>query len=180
MNLCRAILLGCFLLPSICLAQGGWINRQGDLVPETESVKSQDGFSAMFVITADKNWQEKWDTPPETVPHFSEAKEVGPGEELYILTFLANPKADAESGMTDVVCDFIVLRPDGTDSARELDMPCFKVRLHGNPRSVYLSEASLKYVAEPADPRGTWTVLITVKDRARGVAIPLRGSFVVR
>ena len=179
MKLSYALLL-LLLAPLVAIAQSGWIDMQGDPVPESESAKSRDGFSATVLITPDKDWQKKWDTPPETIPHFSEANDVGPGGELFILTFLANPKVDPASGMTDIACDFIVLRPDGSDSTRELDMPCFTVKLPGDPKSVYLSAASLKYVAEPADPRGTWTVLVTVKDRLRGVDVPLRTSFIVR
>ncbi len=157
-------------------AQSGWRDMSGKPLPETDSAKSKDGFSASLMITPDKDWQEKWNTPPETIPHFSTADEVSAGGELFILTFLANPKLDL-SGMTDVACDFTVSRPDGSKSADELNMPCFKTKLTTNPTSVYLSAASLKYVAEPADPRGTWTVKVTVKDRLRGVSIPLRTSF---
>ena len=160
-------------------AQSGWRDMKGNPLPETDSSKSKNGFSAALIVTPDKDWEEKWYTPPETVPHFSEANEVAAGGELFILTFLANPKADA-SGMTDVACDFVVSRPDGAKSVDEQDMPCFNVKLTTDPASVYLSSASLKYVAEPADPRGTWSVSIVVKDKVRGVEIPLHTSFVVR
>lgn len=176
---CAALLALC-LLPAVCFAQNGWIDMQGNAVPETDEAKSRDGFSAMVLTTRDKDWLEKWNTPPETVPHFSGASEVSAGGELYILTMLANPMVDPTTGMTDVACDFVVLRPDGSDSTRELDIPCFKVTLSTDPRRVYLTGASLTYVAEPADPRGTWTVAVTVKDRLRGVDIPLKTSFVVR
>ena len=180
MKISRILLPFLLLVPLVSAAQSGWIDMQGNPVPESDSAKSRDGFSATVLITPDQDWQEKWNTPPETVPHFSGAKEVGTGGELFILTLLANPKVDPASGMTNVACDFIVLRPDGSDSVRELDMPCFKVLLPGNPKNVYLSAASLKYVAEPTDPRGTWTVSVTVKDRLRGVEVPLRTAFVVR
>ncbi|MFC3816464.1 hypothetical protein [Lysobacter sp. GCM10012299] len=166
-------------LKPVATAQSGWIDMQGNRLPDTGTAKSRDGFSASVLITPDKDWQEKWNTPPETVPKFSTAKEVSLGGEIFILTFLANPKVDGQ-GMTDVACDFIVVRPDGSDSTRDLDMPCFKGKLLGDPTSVYLSAAVLKFVAEPADPRGEWSVAITVKDRLRGVEIPLRTAFVVR
>lgn len=176
----RAAVLAALLLPLLASAQDGWKDMQGKPVEESESVKSRDGFSAMLVVTPDQDWQAKWNTPRETTPHFSSASEVGPGGELFILTFLGNPKVDPGSGMTDVACDFIVRRPDGSDSVRELDVPCFKTQLPGDPRSVYLSSVWLKYIAEPTDARGTWTVLVTVKDRLRTVDIPLRTTFVVR
>lgn len=166
--------------PAASMADDGWIDMQGNPVPESDSAKSREGFSATVLVTADQDWQQKWDTPPETIPHFTTAREVGPGGELFVLTFLANPLVDADSGMTDVACDFVVLRPDGSESTRELDMPCFKVKLPGDPRSVFLSAASIKYVEEPTDLRGMWSVRVTVKDRLRGVEIPLRTSFVVR
>jgi len=174
-----AVVIALMLVPPYAFAQSGWIDMQGKPVSESDSTKSRDGFSATVVVTPDKDWRNKWDTPPETIPHFSESKEVGPGGELFILTFLANPKIDQASAMTDVACDFIVLRPDGSDSTRELDMPCFKAHLPGDPKGVYLSTASLKYIAEPADPPGTWTVIVVVKDRLRKVEIPLRTDFVV-
>lgn len=180
MRICSLWLIGLLLLPLPSVAQSGWVDMKGKPVPETDAAKSRDGFSATLVITPDQDWQQKWDTPPETIPRFTEAGEVGPGGELFILTFLSNPKVDPASGMTDVACDFAVLRPDGSDSTRERDLPCFTVKLPGDPRSVYLSTAALKYVAEPSDQRGEWTVSVTLKDRLRGVEVPLHASFVVR
>ena len=180
MKLSPLLLFLLLATPTASMAQSGWVDMQGNPVPESDSSKSREGFSAAVLVTADQDWQEKWDTPPETVPHFSTTSEVRTGGELFVLTFLSNPLVDKASGMTDVACDFIVLRPDGSDSTRELDMPCFKVELSGNPRSVFLSAASLKYVEEPSDLRGTWSVSVTVKDRLRGIEIPLQTSFVVR
>ncbi|WP_296248377.1 hypothetical protein [uncultured Stenotrophomonas sp.] len=173
-------LVGLLLLPLPSVAQSGWVDMKGKPVPETDSAKSREGFSATLVITPDQDWRQKWDTPPETIPRFSEADEVGADGELFILTFLSNPKVDSASGMTDVACDFVILRPDGSYSTKERDLPCFVVKLQGDPRNVYLSTAALKYVAEPTDQRGKWAVSVTVKDRFRGVEIPLNASFVVR
>ena len=161
------------------LAREGWQDKDGNPIPDSPSSKSINGFAAMLLVTPDKDWEEKWNTLPETAPHFSEASEVGAGNELYILTFLANPKLD-ESGMANVTCDFIVTRPDGSKNINELDMPCFVTKLTTDPKSVYLSAASLMYVAEPADPRGKWVVNVTLRDNVRNVEIPLETSFTVK
>lgn len=174
-------------LPAICLlllsqsaiAQSGWRDMQGNALPETDTIKSKNDFSVSLIVTPDKDWREKWNTPPETIPHFSESREASDGGELYILTFLSNPATNAV-GETDVSCDMSVARPDGSKSVDEKDIPCFKVKLTSDPHNVYLSSASLKYVAEPADPRGTWNVDVVMKDRVRGVQIPLHTSFTVR
>jgi hypothetical protein len=178
MNTIRALMCSLALVPCVVLAQSGWRDMQGNPLPETAASKSSKGFSGSLVVTPDRDWQEKWNTSPETVPHFSEAKRAKAGEELYILAFLSNPGVDS-AGMANVTCDFIVARPDGSRSVDEMDAPCFVTELTTEPTQVYLSSVWLKYVAEPSDPRGSWTVSIVLKDKVRGVELPLETSFVV-
>lgn len=154
----------------------GWRTPDGKQVPETDAMRTVQGFSGRLLITSDSDWQEKWDTPAEHTPVFNQADEVGTGGTLTLLTFLANPKVGAD-GMTDVACDFVMLRPDGSASTGAKDLPCFKVKLEGDPTHVYLSTTNLQFLAEPGDPPGRWTFRITLKDRLRGVEVPLSASF---
>jgi hypothetical protein len=179
MNALGWLLVGTLLVSGAASAQVGWHDSSGNLLPETESMKSRGGLGATLLITPDKDWQAKWNTSPETVPRFNQAKEVGPGGALYILTLLSNLAADPTTGMTNITCDFAVVRPDGTDSVRQRDLPCLKMYLMGNPGNVYLSAAAMMYRADPGDPRGVWRVAVTVKDHVRNVSIPLQSSFVV-
>ena len=158
------------------IAQDGWRDARGEAVPDSPSSKSKDGFAAMLLVTSDKDWREKWNSSPDTVPHFSQSKVVASGGELFILSFLANPLIDA-SGMADVTCDFVVTRPDESKSINERNMPCFVTKLSTDPGNVYLSAASLTFVAEPEDPRGVWLVNVTLRDNVREVEIPLEASF---
>ncbi|MGH8106988.1 MAG: hypothetical protein ACREO1_02460 [Arenimonas sp.] len=174
-----AILLLMLCSPHAAAEQGTWHDKDGNAIPETASTKSKDGFGAFLVVTADKDWQEKWNTPVGTVPSFTTADSVDAGGELFVLSFLSNPLV-GEDGMTDVSCDFIVLRPDGSKSIDELDMPCFKTKLPGDPKNLYLSAASLKFVSEPTDLRGEWIVRITLKDNLRKVELALETSFIVK
>ena len=179
MRLLNILLATATLIMSSGALADGWRDREGNPVPDSASSKSKDGFAAMLLVTPDKDWQEKWNTPPEVAPHFSTAKEVEAGGEVFILSFLANPRLDV-NGMANVTCDFVVIRPDGSKSINELDMPCFVVKLTTDPKSVYLSSASLKYIAEPQDPRGKWLVNVKLRDNIRGIEIPLETSFTVR
>lgn len=179
MMLQKWMLTGLLALPSIVAAQGGWHDQQGHPLPETSTSKSRGGLAVALLVTADKDWQAKWNTAPSTIPTFTVAHEVKPGGALFILTLLSNPKVDSTSGMTDVTCDFVVSKPDGSDSVREADIPCFKTHLPGPPTNVYLSTASMKYTRDPGDPPGIWQVNVTVKDHLRDVEIPLQTSFVV-
>ena len=159
-------------------AQFGWHDPAGTLIPENGAMKSRDGLGAALLMTPDRDWQAKWNTAPQTIPRFNQSRDVGAGGALFILTLLSNVKVDPSSGMTDVTCDFAVVRPDGSDSVRQRDLPCLKIR-PGDPGNVYLSNASMTYTADPGDLRGVWQVDVTVRDHVRNVSIPLHSSFVV-
>jgi hypothetical protein len=167
------------LLPAAAMAQSGWRDADGKPMPQTEAARSEGGFAASLVITDDADWQKKWETPPEHTPSLRGADSVGPGGELYVLTLLSNPMLDAK-GETNVVCDLDIQRPDGSHGAQHRQVPCFNTRLQGDPTLVYMTSVALKMVAEPDDPKGVWTVRVTVKDVNRGVALPLQSSFEVR
>lgn len=179
MRFIRTLAALALLLPLAAQAQSGWRNDAGDMLPDTASSKARDGFAASMIITADADWQQKWETPPEVAPRFELADEVGQGGELYILAFLSNPQLDADS-MADVSCDLRITRPDGSLSGDEHDLPCFKTRLTADPTHVYLSTVGVKFTAEATDPRGTWTVDIHVTDNHRKVTLPLQSSFTLR
>lgn len=165
--------LACALL-MFCVADAfaQWHDETGNPIAETEAQKAIDGFSGMLVVTPDKDWQEKWNTPPETKPSFTTADSVAEGGELMVLVFLANPGLDA-SGHADVACDWRITRPNGRTS-EEIDAPCMRGALSGDPKHVYMSPISVKFIAEPTDPRGTWQFAVTLKDRVRGVELPLK------
>ena len=55
---------------------GVWVFVDGRSVPNSDTIKSINGFGGSLVVTPDPDWEEKWNTSPETVPHFSEAAEV--------------------------------------------------------------------------------------------------------
>lgn len=176
MRFARTLAALVLLLPLAAQAQGGWRNQEGAVLPDTSSSKSADGFAASMIITADPDWQKKWETPPDVTPRFELSHDVSAGGELYILAFLSNPQLDAGS-MADVTCDLRISRPDGSLSSDEHDLPCFKTQLTADPTHVYLATVGVKFVAEPSDPRGTWTVEINVRDNQRKVTLPLRSTF---
>jgi len=179
MNLARTLASMALLLPLLATAQPLQPGAQDTPLPATSATQSSEGFSASMVITADPDWQQKWESPPDVAPRFDLATEVKEGGSLYILSFLSNPMLDAQ-GMTQVRCDLRISKPDGSLSGDEHDLPCFVTALETDPKLVYLSTIGVKFTAEAGDPKGTWTVAITVRDTLRNVTIPLRSSFEMR
>lgn len=167
------------LFPLSAVAQLAPGNAPGTVLPGASATQSSDGFSASLVITADPDWQRKWESPPDVAPRFELATEVKEGGSLYILSFLSNPMLDAQ-GMAQVRCDLRISKPDGSLSGDERDLPCFVPPMETDPKLVYLSTVGVKFTAEAGDPKGTWTVAINVRDTLRNVTIPLQSSFEMR
>ncbi len=172
----RATLLALILMAHATFADVGWRDADGNPIPDTEFQKSVRGFGGLLVVTPDKDWEEKWNTPPEVAPQFSSASTVEVGGELFILTMFTNPKVD-RSGAADVVLDLEVKRPDGSMSTDAESAICFQGELRSPPHNVYLCATVVGFAGEPSDPRGTWSVQITITDRIRKVSIPLSTEF---
>lgn len=168
------LLLGCS--QSLYAESGGWITRDGKPVPNSDSMKSIDGFGGSLVVTPDPDWEVKWNTPPETAPSFRTASKVRYGENLTILTFYINPEVN-KSGEIDVVCDIKITRPDGSQSIGEKEIECAKGKLEGDPHNVRLSSTVIKFVGEKGDPQGIWKIDVNLTDRNRKVVVPLKTRF---
>ena len=176
------VLIFMVLLTALSLpvtANNTWLDAQGHPAAESDSSKSIDGFSGMLLVTPDQDWADKWNTSPQTVPHFSSANEVVDGNTLFMLTFFAGAGRDS-TGKTNVLCDFSMIRPDGSKSIEQTDAPCFQVELEEDSNSTFMAPAVVGYLAEPTDQRGTWTFRMTLKDKVRGVELPLKASFLVK
>ena len=122
MKLARMLVFAALLSPLSALAQTVPGNEPGNTMPGTSATQSSQGFSASLVITADPDWQQKWESPPEVAPRFDLATEVKEGGSLYILSFLSNPMLDA-AGMAQVRCDLRISKPDGSLSGDAHDLP---------------------------------------------------------
>jgi hypothetical protein len=153
-----------------------WRLSDGTKAPNIKNQKSINGFGGWLLVTPDTDWEDKWNTPHENVPHFSEADEVMLGEELTILPFFANPKLDQSSSF-NILCDIKLKRPDGSFSVNERDVPCAQGALKSKPRSIFLTQTVIKYIGEEGDQFGEWSVYFNIKDAIRNVSIPLETSF---
>lgn len=165
------------MLPAPAFCQQ-WHDQAGSPYAETESTRTLNGFAASLVVTSDADWQAKWETPADATPAFTAADHVGAGEQVFVLTFLANPALD-DQHRARVECDLRVVRADGSESSYQQNIPCLSTRIDGDPRNVYLSAAVIVYRWEPSDPKGPWTVEVTAHDRLRDTHIPLRTHFTV-
>jgi hypothetical protein len=158
--------------------QEGWKDQSGHLTQNTESRNSVNGFGGWLVVTSDADWKAKWLTPSDTVPHFTEAKNVARGKEIFVLTLFANPLLDS-NGDANITCDLDVTRPDGTSSIHQVGAVCFQGKIKEAPTHLFLSAPVIGFRGDPDDPSGKWVVHVTLKDNVRGAIVPLQSSFVL-
>lgn len=158
-----------------------WKDKDGKPVPQTESMRSRNGLLGWLLVTPDANWQEKWETPPETAPHFSVTDTVERGGRVFVLIFFGNlsPAADGSANLT---CDIDITRPDGTASMHQADAVCFRGMVKGkvNPGSIFLADQVIGFLGEPSDPAGKWQVRVTLKDNVRKTVLPLSTFFILK
>lgn len=152
-----------------------WTTHTGEPIPNSDSVKSINGFGGLLIVTPDKDWEKKWNTSPETTPEFSTAADVSYGEELTILPFFINPKTNA-AGEIKIICDLKITRPNGRISTQK-NIDCASGKLQGSPKNVRLTAAYIKFIGEDGDPNGVWEIAVTITDAIRRTKIPLKANF---
>jgi hypothetical protein len=156
-----------------------WKDSQGNPVSETGSRKSVNGEGGWLLVTSDDDWEEKWNTPSEIIPQFTESHTVGVGKRLHILTFIANP-GRAMDGTAHVTCDFGMQKPDGTFEVQKQNVVCLTGTLLGSKRTLYLSRLILGFAGDKDGPVGQWTVRVTINDSITQASIPLEAAFVMQ
>src|SRR3990167_4674680 len=153
-----------------------WKDSSGRPVPDTEARKSKSGFCGWLLLTPDENWREKWETSPDTTPHFSEKNTVKLGEKLFILPFFTNAEID-RSRNVKILCDIQVVRHNGTYSINERGIECFNGKLLGNQFSLYLASTVIGFSGENSDPLGDWVVNLKFIETTKQVELPLKAKF---
>ncbi|BDU21709.1 hypothetical protein [Dyella sp. GSA-30] len=168
------LLMTLLSLPAFC--QEGWRDEHGHPVPDSDSQRSIKGFGGRLLVTPDADWQAKWQTPSDTIPHFTVAKAIPRGQQVFFLIFFANPLLK-EGSTADITCDIDVLRPDGKATFHQLGMSCFKGVINEPATHTFLSPAVIGWTGDSGDPSGTWVLRVLLKDNVRQASVPLRTSF---
>jgi hypothetical protein len=154
----------------------GGRNGDGGQSPNADAKKSARGFGGLLVVTPDKNWEEKWNTPEETTPRFITSKRVRVGETLTILIFFNNAILSPQGGV-QVLCDIQLVRPDKTISVDAKKVDCFTGPIQGDPVNVRLAKPRLGFKGESSDVLGAYTVHVTLYDNIASIAVPLEATF---
>lgn len=143
------------------------------LPPHKPADKPLDG---VVLVTDDPDWQAKWNTPEDTVPHFNRVTRAKRGQKLVVLIFVARPGMDAERNVK-VDCDLRLLMPDGREALKQEGVSCLSGPLRGAQDNVYLSAPVVNFLGEDGDPAGTWRFEAVLRDRLRGTDRTVSSEF---
>lgn len=167
------------LLSTNCYsAQSGWVDNNGNMLQNTESKKSIQGFGGWLLITSDQDWQEKWDTPESTTPHFTETGMVKRGEKISILPLFTNAVTD-ENDHLHLTCDIRIINSENEVTFNQKDIDCFNDVIKGDPRSVRLAYTVIDIIADENEPAGKWTVYFDFVNQNRNIRVPLKSEFYI-
>ena len=159
--------------------KGVWRTPDGTAVPESASQKSAGSLGGMILLTPDQDWKEKWETPKETIPQFNQASEVERDGSLFLITFFGGASQD-EVGRSNLLCDFTLVRPDGSFAIEQHDVACFPTDFAMERGITYMTNITIAFKADSSEPTGSWTYRVTLKDKIASTELPLEASFTVK
>jgi hypothetical protein len=162
------------LLSSLSIA--GWVDKQGNSIPDSDHMKSADGLVAQLVITDDEaQLLKNWSTPSESV-YFPTADKIERNKILTAFIVFGGCAVDAD-GNCDLQMQMTVYKPDGSVYST---LPVMEV-WSGKPvppgRTLGLSVAYLRVVIEPEDPLGRYWIDANVMDEISGDGMLLTAYF---
>ena len=153
-------------------SENGWVDLSGNLLSNTDWRKTKNGFSAWIMAISDKDWEAKWNTPPEARVRFNEVHILKKGEQITILTFLSNAGLD-KRGNANVLCDLTIVRANRSIAADQKDIPCQVGEIPGNPTNIRIAAPVINFKGEQNDPVGKWVISMKLRDHNRDVNFEL-------
>lgn len=135
----------------------------------------KDGFGAMVVITPDSRWKSRRGALLHEMPKPARLNSLRVGGKVWALIFLTNPLPDTAGGV-NVTCDVRTVRPNGRVTLHR-EVCALRRKDAGRKSHIYLSEFVVTMLGEEKDPLGEWVLEIVVRDRNRGVEVPIVGRY---
>lgn len=154
---------------------GWWQNEKP--VPDSDNMKSKDGFGVQMWIIKDESFFDDWNKP-ET-PNLTFTKTAIRNEKVFIIFLFINPGRN-QSSKADVVADVLIKDPNGKVYGKFTDIEIWQ-RIDNTPRnSIQLGVGHLGLVIEDGEQLGTYKVEAEVKDRIKNVSLKLQTEFTAK
>ncbi|MCP4237206.1 MAG: hypothetical protein GY770_27085 [Aestuariibacter sp.] len=152
----------------------GWIDRDGNPIPDSAEQKSIGQFGAWLLLTNDvKNSLEKWNTPSETV-YIDTSKNYKKNEYIAAFVFFSGC-SENESGKCNLNVKYKIIQPDGKVYADIPEQEAWSKKPPG--RSIQMSTAYIQVRIESHELKGTYEILADVIDNNSSQKLNLSSKF---
>jgi len=166
------LIVAAFLLSGSSL-YAKWKDKQGNIIEDTESIKSHGDFGAQLLLIGDeKTFFKNWNTPSHTV-NLDTISALNRGDSVITPIIFAGCTKNSE-GKCHITVDYQMIQPDNKDYAVIPNMTIIspKMPVHSND-ILELGLEYPKFVFEPQDPTGQYTLHAKITDHIKGATITL-------
>jgi hypothetical protein len=171
----KGLLFAIFLVLSGA-AEAGWIDKQGNPIPDSDNMKSVGELIAQLIITDNEAQVFKnWGTPSESV-YFPTADKIKRNKIITALVVFGGCATD-EKGNCDLRMKITVFQPDGAVYSKLPVMEVWSGKPPPPNRSLGLSADYMRVIIENNEPLGTYRVETKVSDMISGESMVLSSHF---
>ena len=157
-------------------ARAGWVDEQGNPIPDSDYRKSVGTLAAQLVITGNESQLlENWNTPSQSV-ELPTSNEFGVNEIITVFVVFGGCATDAD-GNCDLNMQITVYQPNGEVYS---GLPVMEV-WSGKPvppeKRLGLSAEYIRIVVEPDEPLGKYRIDARIRDNISKQGMTLRSHF---
>ena len=156
--------------------ENGWM-QNGKSVPDSNNIKSKDGFGAQLWIIDDHSFFDNWNKP-ET-PKVPITKTAIRNKPVFIIFLFINPGTDQES-KANVTADVTITCPDGKVYGDFKDVKIWQQIYRAPQNSIQLAVDNLGVEIEDGEQLGTYKVEAKIKDKIKNIILELRTEFTAK
>ena len=155
------------LLCSISFACAGWVDKQGNVISDSNHMKSIGDFGTQLVITDNEALALKnWNTPSQTV-HIPSTNVIERNKIITAFIVFSGCSVD-KAGNCDLKMQFTVYKPNGTIYSKLPIMEIWSGKPVPPGRSLGLSLEYMRVIIEAKDPLGKYKITANIIDKISG------------
>lgn len=138
----------------------------------TFAEKSSGRFKVVALLTTDKNYWQKWDTPRRNVPRFNIPTVIAPGEKTRLIILVSNPKLSG--GSMKLTCDADASWQGGRVEPDVPEMPCIGSVANPLKDHFVMMDYSMVLSARDGELPVNFKLNVKVTDKNAGRTVRLR------
>lgn len=169
--------LAMFAVCAVPLSFAGWVDKQGNAIPDSDHMKSAGDLVAQLVVTDNEAEALKnWGTPSESV--YLPTSDTIERNKIVSVFIVFGGCAPDQYGNCDLRMKIAIFQPDGSVYSQLPETEVWSNKPVPANRSLGLSVGYVRVRIEPNEPLGQYRVQTQITDRVSGNELLLTSNFV--